>query len=59
MNDKEEMFEKITEWLIENTHEFETEHFGGSIEEGVKFYDFKTKYDMIVSLREYFNIKNY
>lgn len=55
MNDKDELIEKMTEWLFENTHEFETEHWGGSIEEGVKFYDFKTKDEMIYALKEYLN----
>ena len=56
MNDNEELFEKITEWLFENTTEYETEHWGGTIEEGVKFYDFKTKDDMIDDLRKFLNI---
>lgn len=51
MNDKGELIEKITEWLFENTYEFETEHFGGTIEEGVKFYEFKTQYEMIDALK--------
>ena len=41
MNDNEELFEKITEWLFDNTTEYEIEHWGGAIEEGVKFCDFK------------------
>ena len=56
MNDNEELFEKITEWLFENTTEYEIEHWGGTIEEGVKFCDFKTKYDMIDDLRKFLNI---
>lgn len=55
MNDKDELIEKITEWLFENTYEFETEHFGGTVEEGVKFYYFKTKYEMIDDLKTYLN----
>ena len=56
MNDNEELFEKITEWLFDNTTEYEIEHWGGAIEEGVKFCDFKTKYDMIDALRTFLNI---
>ena len=56
MNDKEELFEKITEWLFENTTEYETEYWGGSIEEGVKFYNFKSQDDMIDDLRKFLNM---
>ena len=56
MNDNEELIEKITEWLFENTTEYEIEHWGGTIEEGVKFYDFKSKDDMIDDLRTFLNI---
>ena len=53
--DKDELIEQITEWLFENTREFETEHWGGTIEEGVKFYEFKTQYEMIDALKAYLN----
>lgn len=56
MNENEELIEKITEWLFENTREYEFEHWGGAQEEGVKFYDFKTKYEMIDALRTFLNI---
>lgn len=56
MNENEELIEKITEWLFDNTTEYEIEHWGGAIEEGVKFCDFKTKYDMIDALRTFLNI---
>ena len=55
MNDKEKLFEKITEWLFENTTEYEFEYWGGAQEEGVKFYDFKSKDDMIDALRDFLN----
>ena len=54
-NNKDELIEQITEWLFENTHEFETEHWGGTIEEGVKFYEFKTQYEMIEALKAHLN----
>ena len=54
-NNKDELIEQITEWLFENTHEFETEHWGGTIEKGVKFYEFKTQYEMIDALKAYLN----
>jgi hypothetical protein len=56
MNDKEELFEKITEWLFENTTEYEFEYWGGAQEEGVKFYNFKSKDDMIDDLRNFLNM---
>ena len=52
---KEELIEKVTEWLLENTREYEFEHWGGTQEEGVKFYDFKTKEDMIDDLKTFLN----
>lgn len=55
MNDKEELFEKITEWLFENTIEYEIEHWGGAQEEGVKFWKFKSIDDMIDDLRNFLN----
>ena len=51
----EELIEKVTEWLLENTREYEFEYWGGSLEEGVKFYDFKTKEDMIDDLKTFLN----
>ena len=54
-NNKDELIEQINEWLFENTHEFETEHWGCTIEKGVKFYEFKTQYEMIDALKAYLN----
>ena len=51
----EELIENVTEWLLENTREYEFEYWGGSQEEGVKFYDFKTKEDMIDDLKTFLN----
>jgi hypothetical protein len=51
----EELIEKMTEWLLENTREYEFEYWGGAQEEGVKFYDFKTKGDMIDDLKTFLN----
>ena len=56
MNDIEELFEKITEWLFENTTEYEIEHWGGTIEKGVKFRKFKSIDDMFEDLRTFLNI---
>ena len=56
MNEKEELFERITEWLLENTTEYEFEYWSGAQEEGVKFYNFKSKDDMIDDLRKFLNI---
>lgn len=56
MNDIEELFEKITEWLFENTTEYEIEHWGGTIEKGVKFRKFKSIDDMFDDLRTFLNI---
>ena len=52
----DELIDKVIEWLFDNTTEYEIEHWGGAQEEGVKFYDFKTKDEMIDSLRNH--IKN-
>ena len=56
MNEKEELFERITEWLLENTTEYAFEYWSGAQEEGVKFYNFKSKDDMIDDLRKFLNI---
>ena len=56
MNDKEELFEQITEWLFDNTTEYEFEYWSGSLEEGVKFLDFRSKTDMIDDLRKFLNM---
>ena len=52
----DELIDKVIEWLFDNTREYEFEYWGGAQEEGVKFYDFKTKDEMIDSLRNH--IKN-
>ena len=49
----EETLEKVIEWLFENTTEYEFDYWSGAQEEGVKFYDFKSKFEMIESLRAY------
>lgn len=52
---KEELIEKVIEWLLENTREYEFEYWSGTLEEGVKFYDFKTQEYMIDDLKKFLN----
>ena len=51
----EELIEKMTEWLLETTREYEFEYWSGAQEEGVKFHGFKTKEDMIDDLKTFLN----
>jgi hypothetical protein len=52
----EKKYIRIKKDVFKNADEYEIEHWGGTIEEGVKFCDFKTKYDMIDDLRKFLNI---